>query len=61
MIGIGIILWLLVGFIIHIMAGLTYGFEKRFFAAFWLIPMGPLALVVWRLLEKWEERKNNDV
>jgi len=54
MIILGIIVWIFIGIIIAIMAGLTYNFDKRFFNPVWLIPFGPLSIGIWLLLEKFE-------
>ena len=55
--GVVLILWLSVGVIICIMAGVTHDFHKRFFDPSWMILLGPLGLFVWRWMEKREGKR----
>lgn len=58
--GVLILIWLVIGVIATMMAGLTYKFEERFFSPAFLIPCGPLAFWLWLYMESRERKKGNE-
>lgn len=48
------ILWVGIGFVLMVMAGLTHGFEDRHFSPAWMLLLGPLGWPAWQWAEKRE-------
>ena len=48
--------WLIVGFVFMLLAGLTWKFKERHFDPAWMMLLGPLGYVAWRICEKREEK-----
>ncbi len=46
-----VLLWLMIGYIVGLMASMSDQFETRIFDPVWLIPMGPIGLVVWGIMD----------
>ena len=52
------IVWVIIGALLGIAAGLTWNFKERHFEPVWMLLLGPLGIVAWRISENREERRN---
>ena len=52
-----LVVWVIFGFLLMIMAGLTYNFHERHFSPLWMLLLGPLGWYVWLWAEKREAKK----
>ena len=49
------LVWLAIGAVLMVLAGFTHNFSKRHFPVEWMLPMGPVGIVVWMIYEHREK------
>jgi len=57
--GLAIAIWLLIGFVLMLMAGLTWRFAERHFNPGWMLLLGPLGIPAWVIaerIERWRKK-----